>query len=157
MPTELYKQWTTELTNYKPTNSQLRQTLYGRSKYCCLGVACEISKLGKWIKDEYEIEDYKDRLLLPKQVRTALGLATSNGLFYPSELSTALFNKINTALLNEHLPAISANLVYSLTDLNDTLGNYPQVFTLIQAILQETPPSLFMQGRVTEEQPSMIQ
>ena len=157
MPTELYKQWTTELINYKPTNSQLRQTLYGQSKYCCLGVACEISKLGKWIEDEYEIEDCKDRLLLPEQVRVALGLATSNGLFHPSELSAALFNKINTTLEDEHKPAISDNLIHSLTDLNDSLGNYTQVFTLIQAILQEAPPSLFIKEPSTEGQQSMIQ
>ncbi len=60
---------------------QGRHRLRTGSKLCCLGVACEISKLGHWITDpmaygyeSYEIGDMRERYELPREVAKWLGL-----------------------------------------------------------------------------------
>lgn len=68
-----------ESGKFKQTSNELRRG----NKYCCLGVACTISKVGKWktgkIFDKgpsfnYETDTDMARMLLPDEVSTWLGI-----------------------------------------------------------------------------------
>ncbi len=67
---------------YKQTKGTLRR---GNS-FCCLGVACDISGLGEWEKDEGSLYQFRPvdgtrpvDGLLPEIVRSWLGFSTSAG------------------------------------------------------------------------------
>ena len=59
-----------------------------RTKYCCLGVACDISGLGKWHETEdarqqvYTINHVDHSSALPQEVQEWLGLTTKYGGYY---------------------------------------------------------------------------
>jgi hypothetical protein len=56
---------------YTQTKSQLRSG----NAFCCLGVACEISKLREWNENNYFDEYY----VLPNEVRDYFGFYNSHG------------------------------------------------------------------------------
>lgn len=65
---------------------QTTGTLHDDHGYCCLGVACDISKAGAWAGDPagwnsnyYVIGEEVDDTLLPTPVRDWLGLANNDG------------------------------------------------------------------------------
>lgn len=66
---------------------QSRNTLKDDEGFCCLGVACEISGLGKWKKfhdscETYVVDDGSmSDTVLPLEVKKYFGFATSNGFF----------------------------------------------------------------------------
>jgi hypothetical protein len=69
--------------------SQGRQVLYSGSTYCCLGVACDISKLGKWkpipYSDgniSYKTETDSGIAMLPSEVREYYGFSDIGGRFW---------------------------------------------------------------------------
>jgi hypothetical protein len=78
-------QWVAALRSaaYNQTSGQLK---HGNA-YCCLGVACDISKLGKWDEDTYTIGDIytgysngeweAEGSLLPKNIALEIGLETN--------------------------------------------------------------------------------
>ena len=49
--------------------------------YCCLGVACEISGLGKWDRVSYVTKHHAHGSVLPGDVRDWLGLMDKSGSF----------------------------------------------------------------------------
>lgn len=75
---------------YEQTTGMLRDN----GNYCCLGVACDISKLGEWIDDdEYQVRGERayDNVL-PNEVRNWLGLADDGGGFdSPDDINSALW------------------------------------------------------------------
>lgn len=83
---------------YKQVDGRLRTgDEEGGFKYCCLGVACQISGLGTWRLDDadgewyYEVRDKQGNLVdfshenLPSAVRDWLGLSTNDGKYTPEE------------------------------------------------------------------------
>lgn len=51
--------------------------------FCCLGVACDISKLGKWDGVEYVVGDSdRNTAILPDAVRDWLGFRDHTGVYY---------------------------------------------------------------------------
>ncbi len=63
---------------YQQTTSQLR--LSGR--YCCLGVACDLSGVGAWEFNNYIVtNDDEEDTTLPDGVKDWLGLSTNGGRF----------------------------------------------------------------------------
>ena len=149
MPNQLYTQWTEILTDYEPTSGQLLDPTEDGRAFCCLGVACEVSQLGEWMDNYYSAGGQADDAILPIVVRDALQLADCNGSFDYRELSTELIEQLNIALKQSHnmlegyTEAPTMSEVDSLAQLNDDLAVHPNVFTLIQAVLKDQPPSLF--------------
>jgi hypothetical protein len=64
---------------------QGRHTLFRDDKYCCLGVACNISRVSKFVQDPDRMpgEYYYDgeRAVLPDSVKKYFGLRYGNGRF----------------------------------------------------------------------------
>ncbi len=143
MLTELYTTWTDRLTEFTPTSKLLSTIKNEERKYCCLGVACELSKMGTWSSRGYVINNRSHITVLPHQVKEALNLATDSGMFNMNDLSKSLKKKLNKALTDQNHYDISDYETISLANINDCLENDPTVFTLIQAILKEAPVSLF--------------
>lgn len=56
--------------------------------FCCLGHACDISKLGEWHGTEYKINDEYSTGLPPRPVARWLGIEDSPHLTFINELST---------------------------------------------------------------------
>jgi hypothetical protein len=81
------KKWVKALRSGK--YKQARYRLRRDNKYCCLGVACDISKLGKWDGTIY-LDSY---LYLPRKVQKWLGLRSSGGEYYTNNLTS--FNDNN--------------------------------------------------------------
>ena len=48
-------------------------------KYCCLGVLCDISKKGTFLKSHYQCKDTADDGSLPMEVMTWAGMSSSTG------------------------------------------------------------------------------
>jgi hypothetical protein len=67
---------------YQQTKSQLR---HGNA-FCCLGVACEISKLGEWIGQRYSTHDNISTFILPKSVQDYFGFSNRTGLLLSDSL-----------------------------------------------------------------------
>ena len=169
MTTELYNNWITALTSGKYTagNDMLRDRKTGHEDlYCCLGVVCDLSKLGRWeisVDEEefyYRTDDNKDITVdavielqgasndnlfvsmhyLPNDVQHELNLRTNDGTFSFGELSEEL-RDIITENLTFALDFSRSDSI-SLANIND---EYPAqiVFEVVAKILEERPQSLF--------------
>jgi len=76
------KRWVEALESgeYKQTTGNLRKG----DGFCCLGVACDLSGLGKWVSNpsipikEYETT-YKEDTILPEIVKEWLGMRSHSG------------------------------------------------------------------------------
>ena len=75
----MVEQWIAALRSGK--YAQTRNVLKDEVGYCCLGVACDISGLGKWDGFHYSIGSEHRAGELPTLVRDALGLRACNGSF----------------------------------------------------------------------------
>ena len=97
--------------------------LRAKDRFCCLGVACELSGLGEWLKDEdgnYAFGDGQGRNsgdVLPDFVREYYGLADERGAYW------------GTTLLSGG---------GSLLNMNDTGKSFVQ----IADIIEQEPPGL---------------
>lgn len=67
--------------NYQQAADELRSD-HG---FCCLGVACDLSKLGEWRGSRYQTPDYEHNGELEDDVKRWLGLRTRVGFFEPFE------------------------------------------------------------------------
>jgi len=70
---------------FKQGKYQLKQPLqYGEDLYCCLGVLCELSGLGKWERNETNGYEFylKENQVLPKEVQEWAELRASNPPIY---------------------------------------------------------------------------
>ena len=78
MLNENAKKWVAALRSgkYKQGKGKLRH----EGRYCCLGVACDISGLVAWEHNSYDDEEYE----LTSQIKNWLGLNTSVGSYYES-------------------------------------------------------------------------
>ena len=76
------KQWVTALRSddYVQATGRLRDG----DRFCCLGVACDISGLAEWEEGNRYLEEKET---LPQQVRDWLGLENAAGGYIASSLS----------------------------------------------------------------------
>ena len=78
---EWRRKWVEALRSgeYRQTSGVLRD----RDGFCCLGVLCDLSKTGEWVKDggdwRYEGLHSSDVATLPKPVQQLVGLRTNFG------------------------------------------------------------------------------
>ena len=75
--------------------SQGRYSLKIDDDYCCLGVLCDISGLGRWEPDKHVPDQYQyvvdggsmGKVHVPLEVGRTVGLTYSSGMFYGGALS----------------------------------------------------------------------
>jgi hypothetical protein len=77
---------------YAQTHGRLQRASGG---YCCLGVACDISKLGEWVKVDnvsksYVNGDESESSVLPQAVAEWLGISSSDGYFQVDDRLSSL-------------------------------------------------------------------
>lgn len=172
----LYENWIKALRNgnYENGKHQLKTTTKDNNLFCCLGVLCDISNLGRWecLSDFtfdsciYNTEPtplnentYNERttdainknyssLTLPIPVQVAAQLRTNLGDFKLDELPTDLQNTItsNINFSEDQLQEYGM----SLSNINDYYRP-PNVFEIIAQVLEARPPSLFVQASDTGE------
>lgn len=75
--TKLQRKWLTALLsdNYGQTKNKLRSIKDKAERFCCLGVACEVSSLGHWCSATYithGLESDSSSMALPRVVARAL-------------------------------------------------------------------------------------
>jgi len=70
-----------ESGEYEQNDEKLRKaSFYEGYSYCCLGVACEISKLGEWTNNNvYRVGDESNDVWLVSAVQNWLGLVSDTG------------------------------------------------------------------------------
>lgn len=113
----------------------------GDGKFCCLGVACDISGLGRWNTSElmsygaYEVVggDAND-VYLPMEVREWLGFGTTTGAFDADELPEEL-----TERLRSYAALIESDGTSTLALMND--NRIP--FEVIADVIEAEPAGLF--------------
>ena len=79
--------------------------------FCCLGVACDISGLGRWEGDIFYTEgDYFHIVYLPEAVMSWLGITTRSGKFFNED----------------------KDIIWSLSDTNDEGKSFAEIADLIE-------------------------
>lgn len=75
------KKWVEALRSgeYEQCSKQLRKKHRGAYRYCCLGVAADISSLGNWNNNEFISGLQREDQVLVENVKIWLGLNTSHG------------------------------------------------------------------------------
>ena len=81
---------------YKQGRNALRNQ---KGRFCCLGVACDISGLGKWvINNIYDKISYLGKAsFLPKEVMAYYGFSNSRGKFGDSRITGEALSYYNDA------------------------------------------------------------
>lgn len=106
---------------YVQAQNRLKEVGIDYNKYCCLGVACDISGIGHWDTLDYYVVGYEsNEFYLPDDVQVNLGWSTNRGQlsFYckPNDRGKILFN---------------------IADLNDSGFTFDQIADVIEAGLVE--------------------
>ena len=157
MNEQLYQKWIDALESgeYKDGRQFLRYDHNNDTMYCCLGVLCEVSKLGTWVSypnenfQAYSIDDdIIDNFALPEKLAEEMSFKTPNGDFNLSDLSNDLLPEILYHV--ELAGGLDIKLVedISLVEINDRFvprddSDITSPFTLIAKVLREAPESLF--------------
>ncbi len=140
-----------ESGKYKQGREQLRT----RNGYCCLGVACDMTMLGTWVKEDGDKGDWMYKAgegrgtrtnsgHLPGIVRDRLGLSTSVGTFRMSDAErTALKGVLSRKTLNVIQGRMYANSSCSLACLNDEGVSFAEIAKVIRA----KPKGLFKKAK----------
>lgn len=153
MNEQLYQDWIDALESgdYEPGKLYLRRDDDNSSMYCCLGVLCELSELGTWRGEDkvkgYSVDDEETHALLPTKLMQEMGFNTMEGDFNINDLSYRLrydiLHHVQFAFTEDYdIDSIS------LVEINDGFilrsdSDIKSPFTLIAAILNEMPESLF--------------
>lgn len=100
---------------YKQGKSALRKSGEGGVRYCCLGVACTISRLGKWVPGSYPNEQgYRisemeyDQTDLPPSVQKWLGLEAEDNPLLSDSLAAIAANDVNALTFAQIADALEA-------------------------------------------------
>ena len=75
---------------------QAQGMLRDNGAYCCLGVVCELSKLGKWDDDRYVVGKWRLNGELETPVREWIGLYCDAGTYDPAEANASLAEQNDT-------------------------------------------------------------
>lgn len=78
MKKSVMKKWVKALRsgNYKQGKDILKSST---GDYCCLGVLCDISRLGTFVYDYYETPWHIESIHLPREVQQWAGMRTPSG------------------------------------------------------------------------------
>ena len=126
---ENYLKWADALESGE--YSQTRNVLRDENGYCCLGVLCDVSKLGEWIK-----HDDEDGLLDPEQLFTykCFDEGERNDVL-PEDVMGFIgdYSDTNPYILEEGGSDFIARGKVEFSELNDTLGlNFKQIAAIIR-------------------------
>lgn len=108
-------------------------------QFCCLGVACDLSRIGKWKSKGgstwYEVSDpdFSDDTL-PHAVADFYGMQDTIGSFNPDDLPDEMVNTIR-----EKVKVSDHGRQFTLTNLND----YGFDFQFIADLIEAEPKGLF--------------
>lgn len=122
-----------ESGKYKQGTDCLRSS---GDRFCCLGVACDVSGLGMWADGIY-IADRANSAFLPFRVQIALGLTSNDGAFEFGTLPNELRDEI--ARETRYTPPPLPMGVATLSGLNDSGVS----FLLIAKVIRARPKGLF--------------
>jgi hypothetical protein len=123
---------------------QGRTRLRDGDRFCCLGVACDMSAAGEWLFDGSRMPGHHYKVVgrtaphtsfLPAKVQGALDLVSKAGAFNFASLSAELKNEIRSVTGDEAS-------IDSLIDLNDAGVPFP----LIAKVIRARPKGLFLEG-----------
>lgn len=139
------KQWVKALRNgeYEQGKNNLRSELSPgidspvEYQYCCLGVACDLSRLSDWTINEngdWHYDGYYS-YIGSDDVREYYGLASSVGSFYLDALPPALYRAVKSFVREEDI----GDNTMTLVGLNDRGAS----FDLIADVIEEEPRGLF--------------
>lgn len=110
MKKEVADKWIEALESgkYRQGKAKLKNTIYAKECYCCLGVLCEISGLSKFEHGRY----FNDAVYLPEEVVEWAGMKNRYGLIEGHDALTDMndilewsFQRI-AAFLREHWEAL---------------------------------------------------
>lgn len=171
----LYENWIKALRsgNYKNGKYKLKTTIKESTNFCCLGVLCDISKLGRWetplhhdlpnnsigiyntnaqeLTDDIYDDDgdsiLPDRTFssvnLPEPVQKTIKLRTNLGQFNLEELPIELQHTIKSNMDLDRDDLQTHGM--SLSAINDYYKE-PNTFEVIAQVLEARPPSLFIEN-----------
>ena len=149
---KLYDDWIVALrTGHYESGKYLLKS--ADNKFCCLGVLCDISELGKWHYDvneqhySYRVEDEDDYEVLSYALQSEINFFDTDGGFKLDELSPSLQEEIRPYI--KTLYTLQDRDV-SLSTINDNYGGPKNIFEVIADILDERPPSLFIEESSNE-------
>lgn len=118
-----------ESGKYEKAAGELRDG--GSNKFCCLGVACDLSGIGRWTPTgNYDADGQSCGVDLPFVVEDLLGLKTEDGQFDLGNLSSDLRAEL--------APFIHTGRI-SLASINDEGAP----FLLIAKVIRARPTGLF--------------
>jgi hypothetical protein len=133
MKKEIADKWIAALRSgeYKQTSG----TLNDGGNFCCLGVLCDISSIGKWtevgVVKGYFTSDVSSTSVLPNQVRKWAGIKTVDGGL-PDDGETLFYYDTQTEQFVDEENDFT-DLITTLSGLND----YGKSFTEIADIIEK--------------------
>lgn len=93
--------------DYKQARGQLKKVDGNRVGMCCLGVACDLSGLGKWDESNaYITGENREDSVLPTEVMDWLGLADDSGCFHEKGRTIGLTDKNDKGASFKQIAAI---------------------------------------------------
>jgi hypothetical protein len=134
MKKEVADKWVAALRSgeYKQTSG----TLNDGGNFCCLGVLCDISSIGKWIEvglvKGYYTNDISSTSILPEQVKSWAGIKSVDGSF-PDDGEISFYYDNTTEQFIEYDEGDFVDLITNLAALND----YGKSFTEIADIIEK--------------------
>lgn len=121
MNPELKSKWLEALRSGR--FEQATNALRSEAGFCCLGVLCEISRMGEWNNEDYRLGSISFANILPKPVADAAGLLTRNPNIALDNLSEQQIQMIELKAYNGSI---------SLADLNDAGFTFTEIADLIE-------------------------
>jgi hypothetical protein len=115
---------------------QGREQLRIGDRFCCLGVACDLSGVGEWSTSNfYYVGGNPSHQFLPVEIEVALGLENEEGMFLIAELPAALRQELKAFGYERQVHA-------SLVGMNDAGVPFP----LIAKVIRARPKGLFREA-----------
>lgn len=146
---ENVQKWTDKLASGE--YAQGKGALLEAGRYCCLGVACEVSEIGRWIKagavETRHVGVTEEAYYLPNLITDFFGLETNTGEFHITNdwllaLDTLDANRVIKIMKDTGVSIPSATTSYkhsSLVALNDGGVSFENIGWMISM----NPPKLF--------------
>lgn len=115
----------------------------GRDKFCCLGVACDISEEASWHKnketDGWYYGDWKNEETLSNHMVNFFGLNSEEGTLNGDSLS----DELKLSIKEQTKGKVRVNASFSLAHLNDSGVDFDTIADIIEyrpeGLLQESP------------------
>ena len=110
-----------------PARTQCTNLLKNEDAMCCLGVLCDISKIGHWDEDVYVTPESREGLVLPDEVSAWAGLNSGLHDHNPD---------IDFGIATRDVDGDEDYSVFAATTLNDNIGlTFPQIADVVDYFL----------------------